>query len=87
MLHYTGHGNPTCLIFENDRGEANLLVRCAVLIMVAKHYLPSIRDYWNLVIRVAECGGANGAVSCRRGEDAVSLRQCMSLGECRQFLR
>lgn len=27
MLHYTGHGSPSCLIFENENGEANLLVR------------------------------------------------------------
>jgi len=25
MLHYTGHGNPSCLIFENENGEANPL--------------------------------------------------------------
>lgn len=25
MLHYTGHGSPSCLIFENENGEANLL--------------------------------------------------------------
>ena len=25
MLHYTGHGNPSCLIFESENGEANPL--------------------------------------------------------------
>lgn len=45
MLHYTGHGSPSCLIFENENGEANLLVRYTYIhtYIYMRVYIPGLR--------------------------------------------